>query len=91
MYDEIIKWAGVINLILLIPILFRVPRAMRLATEADVLRRKAELLHAEIEREKVVRGITQADYYRDLREHHQRIEELYIRANNAAKEQPPMQ
>lgn len=90
MYEEIFKWAGLVNLVLLIPILFRAPRAIRLGTEADLLRQKAALLNAEIEIEKVTRGITYADYQRDLSAAHDKLMKLYSQLP-PAKEQPPSQ
>ncbi len=64
---EILMWAGAINLVLFIHVLWRVPNAIRLSTEAEMLQQQVALLWAEIEREKVSRGVTDADYQRELR------------------------
>lgn len=56
MPNEIMTWLFIVYLVLGVPILIRVPRAMRLATEADYLRRKADLLRAEVEMERLRRA-----------------------------------
>ena len=64
---DVLYWAGAINAVLLIRVLLVAPRAMQLSGEAELLKQKAAMLWAEIEKEKVTRGVTDADRARESR------------------------
>lgn len=90
MAEQIMWWAGAVDLLLLIPVLLAVPNAIRLSTQAELLQRQAQLIWAEVEREKVARGITEADLRRDILAEHDRLRELYSAAGATGKERPPV-
>lgn len=86
---EIMMWAGAINLVLLIRVLLHMPKAMRLGSEAGMLKQQTSLVWAEVEHEKVNRGVTDADYQRELRIGYEAQTELFrLKREIAAKETP---
>ena len=89
MVFEILMWVGAINLVLLIRVMLHMPKAMRLGSEAGMLKEQAALLRAEVDREKVNRGVTDADYQREQRMGYEaQTELLRLKREIAAKETP---
>lgn len=88
MLEQVMMWTLTIDLVLLVVVLACAPRAIRLSSEAEYLGKKAMMLHAEIEQEKLARGVSEADYYRTLREHLKRLDEMYLNAQRQPQHPP---
>lgn len=87
---EILWWAVAVNAVLFIRVLMAAPRVMKQSNEAEILRQQAALLWAEVEREKVTRGLTDADGNREMRLTNEAQLELFRLKNNMpAKESKP--
>ena len=85
---DIIMWAGAINLVLFIRVMWRVPAAIRLTTEAEFLSKQAEMLWAQIEQEKLERGITADDFQRERARARQAEERLAVLERLTPQEPP---
>lgn len=83
MTEQIIWWAVAINVVLLTRVVLVAPNAIKLAAKAAYLHQKAAILQAQIEQEKIAKGLTQTDFYRELREYSERLKDLRDRASIA--------